>query len=131
MGTLDPQSQFFAPQVYSRDTIGSDKHSPFVRLNVVADKYQSHLNSQDTLAMPSSSAITSPLAKKYFYQQQENCQTNANMTTLEQAEMFTHELHNLDDYYKKLILQERESFQIILASKMNVVERDIERKLEK
>jgi len=53
------------------------------------------------------------------------------MTTLEQAEMFTHELHNLDDYYKKLILQERESFQIILASKMNVVERDIERKLEK
>jgi hypothetical protein len=29
---------------------------------------------------------------------------NANMTNLEQAEMFAHELHNLDDYYKKLII---------------------------
>ena len=37
----------------------------------------------------------------------------------------------MDDYYKKLIAQERDSFNVILSSRMNVAERDAERKLTK
>lgn len=40
------------------------------------------------------------------------------------------ELFKLDEYYQKLIISEREQFQKILNSKLNVQQRDLERKYQ-
>ena len=48
--------------------------------------------------------------------------------TLESTSASEVELYKLDEYYKKLILQERASFEVILNSKVNVAQRDAERK---
>lgn len=37
----------------------------------------------------------------------------------------------MDSYYKELMKKEREAFERVLNSKINVVEREIERKLQK
>jgi hypothetical protein len=41
------------------------------------------------------------------------------------------EMMKLDNHYRKIIAAERQSFELILQRKMNVAQRDAERKLEK
>ena len=45
--------------------------------------------------------------------------------------MAQEELFLMDSYYKELMQKERQAFERILASKLNVQEREVERKLQK